>query len=333
MSEPPYMATALLDPACYPDSPSVIELLQNPTSYVFLTGNYAYKIKRPVDPGYLDYTTLEKRRFYCNREVTLNRRLCPEIYLDTVSITQDKNGLSVEGKGKALEYAVKMRQLPRENMMDIMLVEDTLPDTTMTGIARKISSFHGHAATSDIISDYGDLEFILTHTEDNFIGTIRYLSKTISQKSYRFIKDYTNSFMEHNTALFYERIAEAKIRDCHGDIRTEHICVNDDVYVFDCIEFNDSLRYCDVASDIAVLLVDLDSHGRSDLARNFVDAYLDFTDDEDLPKILDFYKCYRAYDLGKYESMKLDIPDTPEEQKNTVTENAGKYFELAESYI
>jgi aminoglycoside phosphotransferase family enzyme len=333
LSEPPDLAQALLSPDCYPGAPSDIKLVQTSTSYVFLTGDLAYKIKKPVDPGYLDYTTLEKRRFYCNREVSLNRRLCPDIYLDTVSITDSKEGLSVEGKGKTLEYAVKMKQMPGGSMLGTLLDTDSITSSVMHDIARKLAEFHGKAATSETISDYGDIEFILTGTEENFIDSIRYISKTISQKSYRAIKDYTNSFIENNTELFYERISDSKIRDCHGDLRVKHICVADDIYIFDCIEFNDSLRYCDVASEVAFLAMDLDLYGRTDLSHKFVDAYLSITGDEDLPEILDFYKCYRAYYRGRIESMKLDIPNISEEQTAEITETAGKYFELAESYI
>ena len=333
MSEPPDLAQALLNPECYPATPSDITLVQTSTSYIFLTGDFAYKIKKPVDPGYLDYTTLDKRQFYCKREVSLNRRLCPDIYLDTVPITEGKDGLSVEGKGKVLEYAVKMRQMPGEFMLRTLLRTDNVTDNVMHNIARKLVEFHEKAATSEIISDYGDIEFILTGTEENFIDSIRYISKTISQKSYRAIKDYTNGFIENNTELFYERISDSKIRDCHGDIRVKHICVSDDIYIFDCIEFNDSLRYGDVASEIAFLAMDLDWHGRNDLSRAFVDAYVSITNDEDLPDILNFYKCYRAYYRGRIESMKLDIPNISEEQIAEIINTAGKYFELAESYI
>jgi len=333
LSEPPDLAQALLNPDCYPATPSDITLVQTSTSYIFLTGDFAYKIKKPVDPGYLDYTTLDKRQFYCKREVSLNRRLCPDIYLDTVPITEGKDGLSVEGKGKVLEYAVKMRQMPGEFMLRTLLRTDNVTDNVMHNIARKLVEFHEKAATSEIISDYGDIEFILTGTEENFIDSIRYISKTISQKSYRAIKDYTNGFIENNTELFYERISDSKIRDCHGDIRVKHICVSDDIYIFDCIEFNDSLRYGDVASEIAFLAMDLDWHGRNDLSRAFVDAYVSITNDEDLPDILNFYKCYRAYYRGRIESMKLDIPNISEEQIAEIINTAGKYFELAESYI
>jgi aminoglycoside phosphotransferase family enzyme len=333
LSEPPDLAQALINPDCYPGTPSDIKLVQTSTSYVFLTGDYAYKIKKPVDPGYLDYTTLDKRRFYCNREVSLNRRLCPDIYLDTVSVTKGKEGLSVEGKGKALEYAVKMKQMPGESMLSTLLDTGDITNGVMHDIAGKLAEFHEKAATSETIRDYGDIEFILTGTEDNFIDSIRFISKTISQKTYRDIKDYTNNFLENKTELFYERIADNKIRDCHGDIRVKHICVADDIYIFDCIEFNDSLRYGDVASEVALLAMDLDRYGRSNLSRAFIDAYVSITGDEDLPDLLNFYKCYRAYYRGRIESLKLNIPDISEEQVAEVTETAGKYFELAESYI
>jgi aminoglycoside phosphotransferase family enzyme len=333
MSEPPDLAQALLNPDCYPGTPSEIQLIQTSTSYVFLTGDFAYKIKKPVDPGYLDYTTLDKRRFYCNREVSLNRRLCPDIYLDTITISEGKDGLSVEGKGKTLEYAVKMKQIPRESMLSTLLDTDAIASNVMQDIARKLAEFHGKAATSETINDYGDIEFVLTGTEENLIDSIRYISKTISQKSYRAIKDYTNSFIEDNTELFYERIADSKIRDCHGDLRVKHICIADDIYIFDCIEFNDSLRYSDVASEVAFLAMDLDRFGRTDLSREFVNTYVSVTDDDDLLQMLNFYKVYRAYYRGRIESMKLNLPDITEEQSTEITETAGKYFELAESYI
>ena len=333
MSEPPDLAQALLNPDFYPGTPSNIDLVQKATSWVFLTGEYAYKIKKPIDYGFLDYTTLEKRRFYCNREIVLNRRLCPDIYLDTVSITEDKNGISVEGKGKAIEYAVKMKQMPQSDMLDVLLQKNEVPDDAVERIARKLAEFHGKAGNNGTINDYGVMEFILTNTENNFLNTIRYISKTISQKRYRDIKDYTNRFIENNTALFYERIADNKIRDCHGDIRAKHICINGDVFIFDCIEFNDSLRYCDTASEIALLSFDLDRYDRHDLSRELEDTYAALTGDEDLPRIINFYKCYRACESGRLESMKLETPGITDEQTASLVDIASKCFELAESYI
>ena len=157
MSELPEMVQALLNPETYPDTAQEVELVQTRMSYVFLAGDYAYKVKKPVDLGYLDYTTLDKRRFYCQREADLNRRLCPNTYLGTVSINEDKGIFSIEGKGKDVEFAVKMLRLPRETMLSELLIGGQVSEEMMTGIARKIADFHREAATSETINDYGEL--------------------------------------------------------------------------------------------------------------------------------------------------------------------------------
>ncbi len=333
MSGLPEVAQALMDPGIYPDATAQVELMQTQMSFVFLAGDYVYKVKKPVDLGYLDYTTLQKRQFYCQREVELNRRLCPEAYLGVVSINRDKDIISIEGKGKTIEYAVKMLNLPQERMLNVLLARNEVSAEMLSGVAEKLARFHEVAATNDIISDFGDLESIITNTEENFIQTVRYIGNTISQKSYRLIKDYTNVFIESNVPLFYERIADGKIKDCHGDLHAAHICFGSDIYIYDCIEFNDRFRYCDTASEIAFLAMDLDNYGRTDLSRGFVEAYVKFSGDEDLLQLLNFYKCYRAYVRGKVESFKLDDPHIPEEEKTTAQAVATKYFKLAESYI
>jgi aminoglycoside phosphotransferase family enzyme len=333
MSELPEIVQALLDPKIYPDTSSNVELMQTQMSFVFLTGDYVYKVKKPVYLEYLDYTTLAKRHFYCQREVELNRRLCPGAYLGVVSITEQEHGFSIEGKGKAVEYAVKMRYLPQEAMLNVLLTRNQVSEEMMTGVARKMAEFHQKAATNATISDYGDVESIITNTEENFNQTLKYIGNTISQKSYWHIKDYTNSFIEKNVPLFYERIADGKIRDCHGDLHAAHICFTDDICIYDCIEFNDRFRYCDVASEIAFLAMDLDRYGRTDLSQKFVDDYVSFSQDDDLNQILNFYKCYRAYVRGKVESFKLDDLHISEEEKNSALAAARKYFELGESYI
>ena len=333
MSELPKMVQALLDPNIYPDASPGVELMQTQMSFVFLTGDYVYKVKKPVDLGYLDYTTLDKRHFYCQREVELNRRLCPDAYLGVVSITEEKDGFSIDGKGKVVEYAVKMLQLPQEAMLNVLLNKNQVSAEMLTSVAQKLADFHQKAATNATISDFGNLDIIITNTEENFIQTVKYISNTISQKSYRQIKDYTNSFIENNVSLFYERIADGKIRDCHGDLHAALICFADDIYIYDCIEFNDRFRYCDVASEIAFLAMDLDHYGRPDLSRSFVDAYVAFSQDKELRQLLDFYKCYRAYVRGKVESFKLDDPHISEEEKTKTLAVAREYFELSESYI
>lgn len=333
MSQLPAVVRALLDPKAYPDSPKHIEMMQTQMSFVFLIGDYVYKVKKPVNLGYLDYTTLDKRHFFCQREVELNQRLCPDVYLGVVSITRDKNSISIEGNGKVIEYAVKMRYLPQAAMMNVLLVNNQVSSGMIVSLAKKLTEFHQKAETNAAISAFGDIKAIMVNTKENFSQTEKYIGYTISREQYQHIEDYTDSFMENNASLFRERIANGKIKDCHGDLHAAHICFTDSICIYDCIEFNDRFRYCDVASEIAFLAMDLDHYGRADLSQSFVDAYVAFSRDEGLPKLLKFYKCYRAYVRGKVESFKLDDPHISEGDKKEILVVARSYFELAESYI
>ncbi len=339
----PELVQALLDPKAYPDSsPGVhpelsqgVTLMQTQMSLVFLTGDYVYKVKKPVDLGYLDYTTLEKRHYFCRREVELNCRLCPAAYLGVVPITDNKGHIQIEGSGRVIEYAVKMHRLPQERMLNVLLAGNQVSGEMITGVAKILAEFHKAAETSPAISRYGNLEIINLDADENFNQTAKNIGRTISQETYENIKKYTGAFIKANASLFGKRAAEGRIRDCHGDLHAAHVCFcdNSNICIYDCIEFNDRFRYVDVASEIAFLAMDLDNYGRLDLSRSFVDAYVSFSGDEDLVKLLDFYKCYRAYVRGKVEGFKLDSPLMPEEEKKKALAAAGKYFSLAEGYI
>ncbi|MFC1928723.1 hypothetical protein ACFLXK_03875 [Chloroflexota bacterium] len=333
MPQLPEMVQALLDPKAYPDASQRVELLQTQMSFVFLAGDYVYKVKKPVNLGYLDYTTLDKRHFYCQREVELNQRLCPDAYLGVVPITRDRGDIFIEGQGEVIEYAVKMRYLPPQAMMNELLANNGVSVEMVTSVAQRLVEFHQKAETSATISTFGDLATITENTEENFSQTEKYIGNTISQETYRHIKDYTENFIENNVPLFRRRITDGKIRDCHGDLHAAHICFTNGICIYDCIEFNDRFRYCDVTSEIAFLAMDLDHYGRADLSQSFVDAYVAFSQDMELAQLLGFYKCYRAYVRGKVESFKLDDPHISEEEKTRVLAVARRYFELAESYI
>jgi aminoglycoside phosphotransferase family enzyme/predicted kinase len=328
----PEIAQALLKPKAYPQAPGKIELVQTQMSFVFLADEYVYKVKKAVDLGYLDYTTLEKRQFYCQQEVELNRRLCPEVYLGVVPITREKGAISVEGRGEVIEYAVKMRRLPQEAMMDVLLDNDRVSPQMITKVSQKLAAFHRQAETSATISAFGEIKAIVRNTDENFDQTEKYIGKTISKELYQRIKDYTDGFIEENASLFAKRIADGRIRDCHGDLHVAHICFTDGICIYDCIEFNDRFRYCDVASEVAFLAMDLDHHRRADLARIFVDAYVAESRDSELGKLLAFYKCYRAYVRGKVESFKLDDPYIAPAEKSHTLEVATSYFDLAYVY-
>jgi len=328
----PELVKALLEPKAYPEAPQRIELVQTQMSFVFLTDEYTYKVKKPVNLGFLDYTTLEKRCFYCQKEVELNRRLCPEAYLGVVPITRDRNNIFVEGRGEIIEYAVKMRRLPQEAMMDVLLVKNQVSPEMLTAVAQKLAEFHQRAETNANISAFGNIKVITKNTEENFSQTEKYIGKTISPDMCQHIKTYNEGFIKTNTSLFNKRVADGRIRDCHGDLHAAHICFASDICIYDCIEFNDRFRYCDVASEVAFLAMDLDHYGQADLSRSFVNAYIDRCQDEELRKLLNFYKCYRAYVRGKVESFKLDDPYIAPDEKRQALEMASSYFDLAHAY-
>jgi aminoglycoside phosphotransferase family enzyme/predicted kinase len=333
MTKLPKMVQALLEPKAYPEPTGKVKLVQTQMSFVFLTDNHVYKVKKPVNLGYLDYTTLEKRRFYCHKEVELNRRLCPDVYLGVVPITQKQNSFFIAGQGKAIEYAVQMRRLPQELMMDTLLTSNRVSPEMMTKLAQKLATFHEQAETNKRISTFGSLDTISQNADENFSQTEKYIGNTISPKSYRHIKAYTDNFLKENAPLFRKRIQDGRIRDCHGDLHAAHICFTNGICIYDCIEFNDRFRYADVASEVSFLAMDLDHYGRADLSRLFVSAYISLSRDRELLELLTFYKCYRAYVRGKVESFKLDDPYITEEEREETLEKASGYFDLAFSYV
>jgi len=332
-----YKIEDLLKPEAYLHKPQKIELIQTQMSFIFLTGDYVYKVKKPVNLGYLDYTTLEKRRFFCHQELELNRRLCPDVYLAVVPITESCQLSAVsyhfEGEGEAIEYAVKMRQLPQERMMDVLLLKGQVTKEMIAKVAEKLAGFHQKAETNPKIAAFGKLDTIRRNCEENFSQTEKYIGVSIPARKYEQLKSYTNDFINSNAGLFDKRIKEGRIRDCHGDLHAAHICFTDDICIYDCIEFNDRFRYSDVASEVAFLAMDLDRYQRANLSKHLVNTYVELSHDADLLRLLNFYKCYRAYVRGKVESFKLDDPYIPEKEKTKVLAVAQRYFALAESYI
>jgi aminoglycoside phosphotransferase family enzyme/predicted kinase len=328
----PELVKALLKPEAYPEKAGKIELMQTQMSFVFLTKEFVYKVKKAVDLGFLDYTTLEKRRYFCEKELELNRRLCPQAYLGVVPVTQDKGEIRIGGKGEAIEYAVKMRRLPQDRMMNVLLGGDGVTAEMVGGVAQKLAAFHQKAETNDEINAFGEIKAFTVNTDENFDQTEKYIGRTISKDSYRNIKEYTDRFVEQNTPLFNRRIKESRIRDCHGDLHAAHICFTDSICIYDCIEFNDRFRYCDIASEMAFLAMDLDHYGRADLSRALIKAYAAESGDKGLLKLLGFYKCYRAYVRGKVEGFKLDDPYIAEDEKEKTLEVAASYFDLARAY-
>jgi aminoglycoside phosphotransferase family enzyme len=328
----PSLQKALLDPHLYPDLPKEVQFIETHISLLFLTGNYVYKVKKPVDFGFLDFTTLEKRKHFCEEEVRLNRRLSPDIYLGTVEMTQDEGQISWEGKGKVVEYAVKMRQIPEDRLMDKLLERGQVNAEMMGAVAEKLAHFYSFAETNNFIKSFARPKRVKQDTDENFEQTEKYKELAISGKAYDDIKNRTNQFFSSKQEIFYQRIVSDRIRDCHGDLRLEHIFWGDEISIFDCIEFNERFRYTDVAADIAFLAMDLDYHGREDLSRHLIHTYVEKSGDRHLMGMLDFYRCYRAYVRGKVESFRLDDPNIPGREKEEALKRAQKYFDLALRY-
>lgn len=326
------VAKALLSASAYPEPPGNIELVQTQMSFLFLTDEYVYKVKKEVNLGYLDYTTLENRRLFCHKEVELNRRLSPEVYLGVVPIGRDNGQIVVEGKGKAIDYAVKMRRLPQDRMMDVLLSHNGVSPEMVARVAAKLADFHGRAHTNHTISSFGKLKVIKQNTQENFGQTEKYIGRTISPEKYACIRLYSANFIRDKATVFRLRVDKGRIRDCHGDLHAAHICFTNGISIYDCIEFNDRFRYGDVASEVAFLAMDLDHFGRADLSRHFVNAYVENSRDQELPEVLKFYKCYRAYVRGKVNSFKLDDAAIDMGEKDQIAREAEDYFDLSWFY-
>jgi aminoglycoside phosphotransferase family enzyme len=322
---------ALMKPEAYEEEAEQIELKQTHISFVFLTTNFVYKVKKAVDFGFLDFSTLEKRRFFCEKELELNRRLCGDMYLEVVPVNRS-DGIKINGDGETVEYAVKMKRIPENKIMTRLLEDDKVDRKLIDRMAKIIAEFHSKAETSKRIGEFGSLPMIETNWRENFEQSEKFIDKTISMESYRLIRARIGEFMKGNTAFFAKRVAENRIRECHGDIHSGNIFVADRIYIFDAIEFNERFRFCDVASDIAFLAMDLDFKDRSDLSKFFVERYVKYSGDREAEKLLDFYKCYRAYVRGKVTSFKLNDPSVDSEEKSAAKKEARAYFELATDY-
>lgn len=328
----PAVIKALLKPSAYAEACGKITFLQTHISYIFLTDKYAYKIKKPVDFGFLDFTAIEKRLYFCKEEVRLNRRLAPDIYLNVTPITRVRGGYRVGGTGRVVEYAVKMKRIPDKVILERMIKDGTITTEVIKRVAEKIAAFHKDALTNKGISGFGEIEIIRQNIEENFSQVSPFTGTAISNKRLDKIRSYAGEFLEKNVGLFKKRVEAGFIRDCHGDIHSEHIGVEDGIFIFDCIEFNRRFRYSDTVSDAAFLSMDLEFRGRGDLARVFEEGYFSATGDSEGKRLLDFYKCYRAFVRGKVEGFKLKEPEESSEDKKDALLKALLYFDLSYEY-
>jgi aminoglycoside phosphotransferase family enzyme len=326
------LVAALLEPAAYPEPTSQVELVQTHISWVFLTDRFAYKMKKPMDLGFLNFTTLRRRHYYLKQELTLNRRLCPKIYLAVLPITVSKLGVKVGGRGHPVEYLLKMVRLPQERMMDEVADRGELSLELLDRLVAVLVPFYRQAGTGTHINRYGEPSIITYNHEENFARMKALVGDVLSRELFEEIRNFARGFLAHQRLLLRRRIREGRIRDCHGDLHMRNICLANGIYVFDCIEFNPRFRYGDVAADVAFLAMDLDFHGLSEFSRHFTASFAAAASDAELVKLLDFYQCYRACVRGKISALAASEPEVPPDEQERAREAAQAYFALAGVY-
>ena len=336
MKNEPQWLDSMLSPSFYPHRPERVHLIQTHLSWVFLAGSLVYKVKKPVDFGFLDFTTLEKRRFFCSEEIRLNRRLCPEIYLGTVPVNRDENGVfALDGPGQTVEWAVEMKRMPDDGLMSVLIERDEIVKKDLKGIKELLIPFYRMARAPEDKLFLGGLETVRENCEENFSQIRDFVGNALSEEVYQQVMAYTRQFMTENEELFSKRQKDGWIVEGHGDLYSANICFDRDkdrIYIFDCIEFNERFRYGDVGVDVAFLCMDLDFLGLCDLSGYFARIFQQDLNDTQLETLLDFYKCYRAVVRGKIGCFTWASPGVDEKTRNKGIEQAKRYFKLAFKY-
>jgi aminoglycoside phosphotransferase family enzyme/predicted kinase len=338
----------MLKPALYGKGVKRVRMIQTHTSWVFLTGVRAYKVKKPVNFGFLDYTALSAREFFCKEEFRLNQILSPDIYIRVLPITMTHGRLALGGRGKVIDYCLEMKELPQEQIMTEQLKRDKVTFEHVDSIARSIAGFHAKAEHGRDVAKYGSIKTVRFNWDENFAQTTEFIGKTISRGEFDETKAVVESFMAGHRSFFQRRRAGGFVRRCHGDLHSRNIfvlpsgspesrvqgpeSVSSDIRIFDCIEFNPRFSCSDVASEIAFMAMDLDYWGRKDLADFFVERYVAHTGDSGLLRLLNFYKCYRAYVRGKVTSFVLNDPGVSKADKEKARKTAAQYFKLSHRY-
>jgi aminoglycoside phosphotransferase family enzyme/predicted kinase len=280
----------------------------------------------------LDFSTLAQRRFYCEQELALNRRLSADVYLAVVPLYRDDQHYSFADRGPVVEYALKMRRLPDDRSLEALLQRGAVAPSTMHSLAQRLAAFHAGQPLPASAASYGTLDQVRADWEENFAQTAPPRGQALSQQLYGRIQEAVTTFMARHAAWFEQRVQQDRIRDCHGDLRAEHIYLEPgQVQIIDCIEFNRRFRYIDVASEVAFLAIDLERLGAPALAHRFVQAYVEYAGDLALYRLLDFYCCYRAYVRGKVASIRLQ-EGSPAAQHAALRRQAEAYFTLAARY-
>jgi len=312
------------------DLGSGLSLIETHTAWVFLSENTVWKVKKPVDFGFLDFTTLERRRTACDAEIALNSRLAPDVYRGVVQVTRDAAGQhGFGGTGEVVDYAVEMARLADRDRADILLDGGQLSPEHIDLLGQTLAAFHERMPTNERIAGFGSPDMILGNIRENFAQTRSSLCEYLDANQARELETLQLSFVENNRELFVTRMVDGKVRDGHGDLRLEHVYLRPEPTIIDCIEFNERFRYGDVCSDVAFLTMDLACAGRVDLSEQLLAAYASATNDFDLYRLVDFYEGYRAFVRGKVASLLVDDAGASLEARRRAGDLARRHYLFA----
>lgn len=301
------------------------EVKETHISYIFLTKKYAYKIKKDAKFSFLDYSTLEKREFYCKEELRINKILSPDMYLKVSALSIKGNNLALSNEGMPLEYTVVMKRIPEKYIMKNLIDNNEIKDDTIEEIALKILSFHKKVRV-DLEGKFGSIDAFKKNVMDNFKDLELFVGDLFSNNEFNKLIGKNLEFMNNNKNLFQKRVKEGKICETHGDLHSGNIFIaTDKIYIFDAIEFNPVINTTDVTAEIAFLCMDLEFLGRDDLSKIFSNKYISESGDKDMAALLSFYKCYRACVRAKVNGYRASVDSTAKELTK-------KYFYLALKY-
>jgi aminoglycoside phosphotransferase family enzyme/predicted kinase len=309
---------------------SAREVRETHISWVFLHADTVFKVKKPVNFGFLDFSGLEQRRLACENEARLNARLAPGVYLGVVPVTRRTDGVhELAGSGPIVDWAVKMRRLDDSDRADLRLAEGRLSHEQLERLARALARFHRAAPSNTEIGAFGRVECIRRNVQENFAQAHPLLSELVSESQQREVEAAQLGFLERHHALFEQRIQGGRIRDGHGDLRLEHVYIDaaGEPTIIDCIEFNERFRFADVCADVAFLSMDLAFQGRVDLKERFLAAYAEESADHDLYALVDFYESYRAYVRAKIGALSLRSAPLP--ARKALESQVRRHFLLA----
>jgi uncharacterized protein len=330
----PKLIQQMLVPEFYPHPVTVpIKLMQTHASYVLLTGDFAYKLKKPVNFGFLDYSTVANRQHFCEEEIRLNQRGAKELYLAVLSIVNKGDRYRWGNDGEIVDYAVKMVQFSQSNLLSNMFEAGTITTTDIEEMGRVVAEFHACAQTNEYISSFGSVERIRASIDDNYRQTEKYIGRTQTNQQFTETKAYTDRFLHEHSPLFLDRIAGGFIRECHGDLHLRNICRwQGKTLLFDCIEFNEPFRFVDTMYDVAFAVMDLEARGRKDLANRFLNTYAEQTGDWAGLQVLPLYLSRQAYVRAKVTSFLLDDSGISTEDRAAAAQTGGDYYHQAWQY-